>query len=180
MVTQSIRGAYETHGVDGYYRQFGSSYRNPHEPEVVKSLSGAITLWGLDITRVLDLAAGSGEASMVVRAMGAEVIHGIDPMTSKAYEARLGVPTEPFTFADVAAGALTGRSYSLIVCSFALHLCELSRLPGVCLQLAEIAPRMVVVTPHKRPILQDSWGWSQTGEIESHRIRTRLYASSRS
>src|SRR6476661_11047388 len=87
----SIRGEYESHGVEAYYRRFGSQYRNPHEPAVARSLAEAVRRWPIDLSRrVLDLAAGSGEATLALRPLGAGAIEGVDPFTHDAYAARTG------------------------------------------------------------------------------------------
>src|SRR4051794_17408381 len=150
----SVRGGYEAHGVAAYYRRFGAAYRNPHEPAVRRTLRAAVAAWRPDLSRVLDLAAGSGEATLALRELGAAEVDGIDPYTAAAYEARTGRPAAALSFEDVAVGALAARpAYSLVVCSFALHLCEPSRLPGVAAALALVSPALLVVTPHKRPVI---------------------------
>ncbi len=174
----SIRSEYEAHGADAYYRQFGDEYRNPHEAVVRKLLKIAVTRWKLDLSNVLDLAAGSGEATLALRDLGA-MVSGIDPYTSDAFAARTGQVAERFTFADVAAGALVGRRYTLIVCSFGLHLCEPSRLPGMAQQLALVGERLLIVTPHKRPVIRVAWGWALEGEQVLERVRTRCYLAER-
>lgn len=173
----SIRGEYERHGASGYYRQFGADYRNPHEPAVRQSILSAVQRWPLDLSHVVDLAAGSGEATLALREAGAVRVEGIDPYTHEAYRARTGSPAEPLSFEDVAAGALAGRRYSVIVCSFALHLCQPSRLPAVAFQLSQVAPALLVLTPHKRPEVKPAWGWELEGEFVLDRVRTRLYRS---
>src|SRR4051812_16638471 len=174
----SIRGEYESHGVEAYYRRFGGQYRNPHEPAVARSLREAVRRWPLDLSgRVLDLAAGSGEATLALRSLGAGAIDGVDPFTHEAYAARTGAICERLGFEEVAAGALAGRAYGLIVCSFALHLCEPSRLPGVAAALSLLAPSLLVLTPHKRPVLRAEWGWELAGEMVIERVRTRWYQS---
>src|SRR5437763_911706 len=80
--------------------------------------------WGLDLTRVLDLACGSGEATLALRELGAGTIDGVDPYTGAAYQARTGQPAEELSFEAIAGGALDGRHYNLVVCSYALHLLE--------------------------------------------------------
>src|SRR5687768_12936925 len=111
----AIRNEYQSHGVRGYYEQHGFEYRNPHEAAVARALGVAVRGWSLDLSRVLDLACGSGEATLALRALGAVTVDGLDPYTGQAYAARTGQPAEPLSFEAVAAGALTGRSYSLIV-----------------------------------------------------------------
>lgn len=174
---ESIRGAYEQHGVSGYYQQFGGRYRNPHEAAVRQALRAAWQAWQPDLARVLDLACGSGEATLALRELGAGPIDGVDPYTGDAYQARTGQPAEHWSFEQVAAGALEGRRYSLVVCSYALHLLAASRLPRLAYQLSRLAPNLLVLTPHKRPHLRPEWGWAQVGELVVERVRVRLYRS---
>ena len=176
-MSTSIRQQYETHGARGYYERSGADYRNPHEEAIGNVLRDIIARWPLDLTRVLDLACGSGEATLVLRELGAGTIDGVDPFTGAAYLARTGQEAEAFDFAAIEAGALAGRQYSLIVCSFALHLTEASRLPTLAYRLAEIAPRLLILTPHKRPLLKTEWGWRLEQETVSERVRARLYAA---
>jgi SAM-dependent methyltransferase len=173
--TPSIRSQYQTRGVRGFYAEAGSDYRNPHEPQVRRCIEAAVRTWRPDLGRVLDLAAGSGEATLMLRGLGALRVDGIDPYTAGAYAARTGHPAERLTFEDVAAGALAGRHYTLVVCSFALHLCEASRLPAVAQQLSLVADALQILTPHKRPVIKPQWGWELAGEIVVERVRARMY-----
>lgn len=173
----SIRAEYQRLGPAEFYHRHGGDYRNPHEHAIALGLRLAVARWTPDLSRVLDLAAGSGEATLALRSAGASAIAGIDPYTSSAYERRTGQPAEPLSFAEVAAGALIDRRYTLIVCSFALHLCDESRLPGVAAQLAIVAPTLWIVTPHKRPRLQSAWGWDLTDEFVVDRVRFRCHTS---
>lgn len=171
----SIRAGYQRHGVRGFYERIREAYRNPHEAAVRSALQAGLSRWPVDISRVLDLACGSGEVTLALQALGCSSIAGIDPYTAPAYQKRTGQPVEPFTFAQIAAGALTGRRYSLIVCSYALHLVPASRLPLLAYQLQQIAPALIVFTPHKRPQLREAWGWRLVEEIVVERVRARLY-----
>jgi hypothetical protein len=175
--TPSIRAEYQTRGVHGFYARSGADYRNPHEPQIRRCIQVAVRTWRPDLARVLDLAAGSGEVTLALRELGAGRVDGIDPYTADAYLQRTGQPAEPFTFEDVAAGALAARRYSLVVCSFALHLCEPSRLPAVAQQLSLIADALLILTPHKRPIIKPNWGWELAGEVVVERVRARMYRS---
>jgi len=175
MSEESIRNEYERYGAEQYYRRFGARYRNPHEAAVRLAIHSAATAWGLDLSHVLDLACGSGEATLALRELGAARVDGIDPYTGAAYLARTGQAAEPLTFEDVAGGALAGRRYSLIVCSYALHLAEPSRLPGIAWALAQVAPALLILTPHKRPVIRAEWGWRLEGEIVVERVRARGY-----
>lgn len=171
----AVRQAYEQYGAPGYYQRYGATYRNPHEPIIAELLGLAVARWQLPLGQVLDLACGSGEATLVLRALGAGTIAGIDPYTSAAYVARTGQPAEQLDFEQIAAGALMGRHYDLIVCSFALHLVPLSRLPGLAVQLSLLADTLLILTPHKRPELQPAWGWTLRGELLHQRVRARYY-----
>lgn len=171
-----IRPQYDEHSVAGYYSSFGDSYRNPHEPIIARLLPRVALEWQLDLSHVLDLACGSGEVTLALRELGASVA-GMDPYTQVAYLERTGSVAEAFSFEDIAAGALEGRAYSLIVCSFALHLAEASRLPMLAQQLARISPALLVLTPHKRPALKPEWGWRLAAEVLEDRVRARWYVS---
>jgi SAM-dependent methyltransferase len=171
----SVRARYERHGAEAYYREHAADYLNPHEPEVAHSLALAKARWDPDLSHVLDLACGGGEATLALRQLGAGRVDGCDPYLFDLYERRTGTAAERFGFEDVAAGVLAGRVYSLVVCSFALHLAEPSRLPALCYQLSLVAPAMIVLTPHKRPEIRAGWGWQLTGEFVWARVRTRCY-----
>lgn len=175
--TPSIRSAYERHGVAGYYRKNGGRYRNPHERIINELLDRATSAWMLRPGRTLDLACGSGEVTLALQRLGFAQIDGIDPYTAEAYRVRTGRESERISFEQIAAGALVGRRYDLIVCSFALHLLEPSRIPLLAARLREIAPALLILTPHKRPIIKPETGWRMLAEILYERVRARLYAA---
>jgi SAM-dependent methyltransferase len=178
MPDDAIRQQYERYGARGYYEQFGAGYRNPHERAVGAALHAAVSTWDLDLTHVLDLACGSGEVTLALRdGLGAAAVDGLDPFTGAAYQARTGQRAEALSFEAIAAGALEGRRYSLVVCSYALHLLEASRLPAVVYQLSRLSATLLVLTPHKRPQLRPEWGWLQMGELVVQRVRARGYQS---
>lgn len=178
MTDDSIRAQYERHGVDGYYREMGAEYRNPHEPQVREAICRAYERWlNLDaLEHVLDLACGSGEATLILRELGAQKIDGCDPYTYAAYEERTGQQADRFTFDDIIGTALLTRFYSMIVCSFALHLIEESKLARLTYQLRCISRRMLVLTPHKRP--ESIPYWDLVEEFVHSRVHVRLYRRS--
>ena len=171
----AIRAAYQQYGVEGFYQRFGDSYRNPHERVIGATLRAAVARWNLPLDRVLDLACGSGEVTLPLRELGCVAIDGIDPYTHQAYAARTGQAAERITFEQIAAGALAGRSYSTIACSFALHLVALSRLPALLTQLSLVGTVLLILTPHKRPQLRPEWGWACADELVIERVRARYY-----
>lgn len=173
----SSRDWYED-GVAEHYAANGAAYRNPHEPIVATCVDLAFKRWPLDTTHVLDLSAGSGELSRAVLAFRPDAkITAADPFTFAAYEQSFGRPCERWSFEAIANGKLRGRSFSLVGCSFAMHLCPPSLLPQLSLELAQVATQLLILTPHKRPIIRESWGWSPVGEFIEQRVRARLYAS---
>jgi 2-polyprenyl-3-methyl-5-hydroxy-6-metoxy-1,4-benzoquinol methylase len=172
----AIRAAYEREGPEEFYRRHGRDYRNPHEHLVRAILVQAVATWTLDLSRVLDLACGSGEVTMALREFGA-VVEGVDPFTGDAYLARTGIAAQPLSFEQVAWGGLTGQRFSLVVCSFALHLLEESRLPALCYALSRLSPALIVITPLKRPQIRPAWGWILVDELLHERVRARLYAA---
>jgi SAM-dependent methyltransferase len=174
-MTEAIRHQYEQLGAQAFYEQHGADYRNPHEAAIGAVLRAVIPEWRLDLTRVLDLACGSGEATLVLRDLGAGQIEGTDPYTGAAYLARTGQAAEGFSFEQIAEGAMAGRSYSLIACSFAMHLLPVSRLPALLFQLAELTPHLLILTPHKRPEIKQAWGWKLAREKVLEQVRARLY-----
>ena len=174
----AIRAGYEQYGVEGFYQRFGARYRNPHERVIGAALKAAVARWDLPLDHVLDLACGSGEVTLALRELGGGVIDGIDPYTQHAYAERTGQAAEPITFEQIATGALADRSYSTIVCSFALHLVAISRLPALAAQLSLISTALLVLTPHKRPQLQPAWGWICADELLIERVRSRYYRRS--
>ena len=74
---------------------------------------------------------------------------------------------------------MAGRCYSLVVCSFAMHLLADSRLAGFCLALKEVAGQLLILTPHKRPVIEEGWGWrlveERRYEVGEMRCRGRVY-----
>jgi hypothetical protein len=169
----SIRAAYERHGARDFYTHHGATYRNPHEKAIHAALRRAVAEWPLDLDHVLDLACGSGEVTLALPE--ARILDGIDPYTGDAYRARTDKHAEPWTFDEIAGGALHDRRYSLIVCSFALHLVDPSRLPMLAYQLGRIADALVILTPHKRPRMDPAWGWIEVDAMLVDRVHTRLY-----
>src|SRR5690606_10386253 len=110
-----FRDLYGPGGPEGYYRQHGDDYRNPHEPAVVAALDLAATTWsaaalgpdGIDFGRTLDLAAGSGEATLaLLRHFPDMDVEAIDPFTDRLYRHRTGRPCLAASFEDIATGQI--------------------------------------------------------------------------
>ncbi|GIW75567.1 MAG: hypothetical protein KatS3mg104_0630 [Phycisphaerae bacterium] len=172
----SVHHAYLTYGPRQYYQKYGFSYRNPHEPIIRELIRQILLTWDPDCSFGLDLAAGSGEVTLAVRDVRPKsLLEGVDPYTHLLYTTRTGLPCLPLSFEDIAAGALRGRCYSVVFCSFALHLLEESRLPGLCWALGEVSDQWVILTPHKRPVIRPQWGWDLKHQMLFQRVRARFY-----
>lgn len=149
---KDIRILYETFGAEDYYKAHGENYENPHEVQVRTLVLRHLPEW--DTTGgVLDFCAGGGEVTRALQAGGVAAISGSDPFTFALYEKNTGIPCSRLAFEDLVKGAEIG-CFSVIICSFALHLCPEKDLFPVVWALFAAAPLLVIITPHKRPELE--------------------------
>lgn len=198
MAKHGARDWYED-GVADHYREHGASYRNPHATIIDRCLEVAVARWPLRLEHVLDLAAGAGEFTLALsratrlppaagptQSIGIAGVRGgqdvlpitaCDAFTMRAYEAQTGLPCRQLTFEQIAAGALRGGSFALIGCSFAMHLCPPSQLPVLALELSQIGQQLMILSPHKRPIIRDGWGWRLLDSFTEQRVHVRLFES---
>ena len=199
-----VRNAYASHeaGATGYYADEGARYVNPHDGGVREMLARATRdwpeLWGMGKSddfndddadgdefgdRILDLSCGSGEVTSALVAAGVPLsrIDACDPYTHEAYRKRVGTECERWSFEDVARGAVADRRWRVVVCSFAMHLCARDYLPTLCVMLACSAKHLVLLTPHKRPVIDAAWGGWRLARREARdpywRIRSRWYST---
>jgi SAM-dependent methyltransferase len=222
-----MRQAYAAHGVQGFYTQEASSYRNAHFGALNTALAAALDeVFGgddggarmlspvpsapdppppLDTNvlrlgpagardgdgrpklRVLDLACGSGEASLVVdrwlrgkagAPFGHLVLTASDPFTAAAFRERTGLPAVGgWAFEDVQEGCLHGRAFDVVVCSFALHLLDESRLFATLRELSVAARWLVICSPHKRPHVKHGCGWALVHDGVKERVHVRIFES---
>ena len=184
-----MRKEYTEKGVEGYYVDHGRSYRNPHFEAIVKVVSSLLDRWGDTVGLgcdgpwpVLDMACGSGEASLALCKWAHKrnlklQIDGTDPFTGEAYFERIGKEALQFSFDDIADGCFADRKFNLCICSFALHLLDVTKLYATCVQLAQVCKYLIIVTPHKRPTILPNTGWNLLDEIIGERLRTRIYQS---
>lgn len=149
---KDIRGLYESFGAENYYQEYGNEYKNPHEKEVQELVKRHFSRWDTS-GGVLDFCAGSGEVTRALLDCGCARVAGSDPYTFGLYEKNTGITCARWSFDDLLRGADMGR-YSLMICSFALHLCPEKDLFPVVWQLFAAAPVLAIITPHKRPELE--------------------------
>lgn len=102
-----------------------------------------------------------------------------DPYTSPAYKERTSRFCHSLSFTDLAQGLLppisaetssrSGDPYNnpepiwdIIICSFALHLVtNPSELFALLYELSGKARWLIVVAPHKKPEIKETWGWAR-------------------
>lgn len=174
-----IRPGYDSLGPTTYYATHGHNYANPHEGLIRRLVDSWIDRHQPPAdSRILDLACGSGEITMIFRERGISQVTGIDPYTGQAYMARTGLEALPHNFVSVSRGTIDELRFDFVFCSFALHLAEPGLLPQVCQRLAGIAPALVILTPHKRPEIKPAWGWQLAEEVLENRVRLRHYERS--
>lgn len=178
-MSSKIRPLYDEYGPEGYYRAFSEQYENPHLPEIQALLKRNFER--LDCSgEVLDFAAGGGEVASTLQSLGAGQLTGCDPYTHALFERKTGCPCLQYSFMDVIRNGLPGQ-YSLIVSSFALHLCPIKDLFSLSWNLLQAAPLLVVITPHKRPELEKLPGiqlvWEDAVETaRGKKVRMKAYA----
>lgn len=167
-MSESIRNEYAKYGVDNFYKTIGNNYVNPHEKKIVYLLN-QLNLKG---SKVLDLSAGTG---LVSNNILARQIVGSEPYLREEYIKNTGNFCYDFDFDDIALGKLS-EHFDTIICSFALHLCPISKLPNVLFELSLITDKLVILTPNKRPTIK--LFFDKISEIEYERVRMRIYKSS--
>lgn len=180
-----VRDDYARHpdGAAGWYAEHGTRYRNPHEDAVAAMVQRSVVDWPACFVggRILDVSCGSGEVTLALRNAGIarDRVDACDPFTADAYRARTGCEAMPWSFADIAGGCCAGRQWSVAICSYALHLCSPSWLATVCRALSDCSSTLIVITPHKRPALAESWGWHLVDEHHdaAWRVRLRRYVA---
>ena len=187
----SFRTAYSS-GVGTYYTQNASTYRNPHESGVAKSLRAILEVLipsnHPPPVRIFDLSSGSGEATLaVIRFLqthrpalaSSAIINACDPYTHELYTTRTGLPCGKESFKDILLeGELKGGNHDIVICSFALHLCSKEEIWGLLYALSLCSRWFVVLAPGKGPEVGADTGWERKGkEIMVERVRGRIYRS---
>ncbi|WVR07630.1 hypothetical protein IAU60_004672 [Kwoniella sp. DSM 27419] len=113
-----------------------------------------------------------------------------DPYTAPAYTSRTSRPCHDLSFTDLANGSIppdmpsppSGEPiWDLIICSFALHLVTSpSELFALLYELSGKARWLVIVAPHKKPEIKESWGWARYDMASwSAAGEAKLYAGGR-
>lgn len=166
----SVRGKYESIGVDKYYLEYGEYYKNPHF-ETVKKLIKSEDVSG----KVLDLSCGNGEATLCLDCSQVDVV-GCDPYLYNSYTTNTSNTCYTYSFDDIINGKMRDVYFDIIICSFAMHLCEESKLDSLLYELACISDELIIVTPNKKPYINNNY-WNKNKETMVDRVRLRRYNS---
>jgi len=167
---------YSSLGVkDAYQKVFSQEYVNPHESNIRLAMRKVVQSWPLDLSHVLDLAAGSGEITLALMGLGHDNVEATDPFTHGLCLRRTGKPCLTHGFEEIALGRFPPRRYSSVICSYALHLLEPSWLPQFLCGLGNLTDTLLVLSPLKRPVIRPSWGWSLDHEKCCEKVHCRLF-----
>ncbi len=152
---KAIRKLYEQFGAEKYYKEYGQQYQNPHLEQIQKLIQKNQSQ--LDYNKVLDLCAGGGEVSLMLQKLGFRQITAADPFTQALYQKKTGIKCYNWSFDSIIKGKITGQ-YSSIICSFAMHLCPEEKLYPLVIQLFTHSKSLAIISPHKRPKLENLTG----------------------
>lgn len=170
----SFRKLYSIGGSDDFYTRHANEYKNPHQAIITKITSSL--KFPLD-TKFLDLGCGGGEVTMTLQSMGYTNIYGMDPYTSSLYEKNTGIIALQNSFQDVANNCLQDEQYDVVIASFSLHLCPSQYLKLTCINLALVSKYLVIISPHKNPVILDDYGWILKKSYTIDRVHTRVFKS---
>ena len=153
----SIRQAYEKDGVAGFYQKSADEYQNPHFDQIIDLL--VKNEHRINYQKVLDFGAGGGEVTQVLQTLGYEGQIGVDPYTHSLFEKQTKLPCLPFSFEETIKGKLSqslalNTPFTAIISSFAMHLCDEKQLYPLAFELFNLSPNIIIITPHKRPVLE--------------------------
>ena len=155
-MSKAIRNEYAELGVEAFYKQNGDTYQNPHEAQIQKLVKRNAVKY--NCSSVLDLACGGGEVTRALQEIKIETIIGCDPYTHRLYEKLTQKKCFTFTFDDFIRGkhleVWKEKQFGVIICSFALHLQPEKKLFPLISALFFLTDTLVVITPHKRPMLE--------------------------
>lgn len=161
-------------GSDKFYKENGNVYKNPHTKVVQQIITNLNFKSDINI---LDLGCGGGEVTIALQSKGLNCIHGADPYTYKLYKENTGITAFTYSFQDIAYNCVELPKYDVIIASFSLHLCPINLLKLTCLNLALNSKWLIIISPHKNPIIQNDFGWNLKTNYKINRVHVRIYKS---
>lgn len=167
-----VREEYKKYGSsDLFYLEKATDYQNPHQ-SIIEKLLEIYSLSKSKESKVLDLCCGNGLVTNYLKSIGFKNIYGIDPYFSEIYQQKTKEVCYKKNFKEIVLSNDL-EECDIIICSFALHLCEKSLLPQLLFKLSQIGKELVVITPHKNPVIKNSW--SMKSEVMEERVRMRIF-----
>lgn len=160
-------------GCDTFYKKFGNSYSNPHASVINKIIRRFV--FDTPDVKILDLGCGGGEVTLALQSQGYRCIHGLDPYTYKLYKTNTDIDAFTYSFQDIGCGSIELEPYDIIIASFSLHLCPTHLLKLTCIQLALKSNWLIIISPHKNPVIKDDYGWKLYKQFIIDRVHTRIY-----
>lgn len=168
----AIRTEYEDLGVEDFYKKKGDKYFNPHLQYIKESIKKIVDKGTVDLSKVLDLAAGSGEVTNILNDLGYYNIEATDPYLFKEYENNTGYKCMRYSFEDIQRGKIKNKKYSAIICSYGLHLADKSILHDLFWEMSMISDFLIIISPNKRPeVSKDSWELEEKFIIGKSKIK---------
>ena len=143
---------YQKQGIKEFYNSIGVDYHNPHNADIVKLIK---SIYEPNL-RYLDLAAGDGIVSQTLLELGCTQIEGCEPFLTDTYIKKTKLNCLNYSFEDIAKGKMQ-KQFDVIICSYAMHLVNISYLPNLLYQLSLNSEKLIILTPHKRPDINNFW-----------------------
>lgn len=170
---KSVRQGYELYGIEGYYEKVKDNYLNPKAEIVRELVQYGERTWDYG-NKILDMCCGSGEVTLSLK-NNYEVL-GLDCYTYELYKKNTHKQCLQINFDDIVLGKLYGYKFDTIISSFALHLCEESKLDYLLWQLGLVCQQLIIITPHKRPYCAGA-AFEIVESYEKDRCKIILYHS---
>jgi hypothetical protein len=172
-----IRKNYQKFGVEDYYKNVKGEYVNPHFDCIEKSIKEVVENYNLDFNNVLDLAAGTGEVTTILKELNINNVIGCDPYLYKEYIEYTNSECLKYSFEDITKGVLKNYNFSTIICSYALHLADKSILNDLLWNLSLISKNLIILSPNNSPIVNEN-NWQLIDSFKIDKCKTRIYEKS--
>ena len=93
------------------------------------------------------------------------------------YNEVTGLECAKWTFVDILNGVIDEERYDMIVVSYALHLVKEGMMHDFCNKLGQLSRKLLIVSPHKFPVMKESYGWKELEHYVLDRVHLRVYES---
>lgn len=171
MENKSIRNLYKEQGVELFYKNNSTTYHNPHEKIIHEHIKHFFKYINKN-DKILDLCCGSGEVSRFLLQHGFNNIVGCDPFTHENYKLKTNLNCLTHDFKYLSNNKLN-TEFDLIICSFALHLCDKSLLPNLLFNLSLITKKLIIISPNKKPDINVYFYLNE--EFYLNKVRGKFY-----